>query len=280
MNKHPSIDYLVVGHLSEDRTPRGPSLGGTAAYASLTAAALGHSVGVVTSASDSLDLSPLDHLSVERVPAAQSTSFENRYSASGRTQRLLSRAEDLELKDVPQAWREPQIVHLGPIAREIDLKLATAFPDSFVGLTPQGWLRNWDSSGRVFFESWDTAVEYLQLADAVVLSKEDLAMQQSAAEAMAPHCKLLVITEAAAGARVHSGGHWTELPAPSSKEHDPTGAGDIFAAVFFSEMRRSGNALAAAQMANLVASASVAREGLKGTRAASEIHLAPGSVGE
>lgn len=280
MNEHPSIDYLVVGHLSEDRTPRGPSLGGTAAYASLTASALGHSVGVVTSASDSLDLSPLGHLSVERVPAAQSTSFENRYSPGGRTQHLISRAEDLNLEDVPQAWRRTQIVHLGPIAREIDLQLAAAFPDSFVGLTPQGWLRNWDSSGQVFFDAWDKAEEYLRLADAVVLSIEDLAMQQSAAEAVAPHCKLLVVTRAAEGARVYSGGHWTDLPAPSSEERDPTGAGDIFAAVFFSEMSRTGNALVAAQLANLIASASVAREGLESTRAAGEIHLTPGSVSE
>ena len=35
------IDYLIIGHLTQDLTPSGPMLGGTASYASLTARALG-----------------------------------------------------------------------------------------------------------------------------------------------------------------------------------------------------------------------------------------------
>jgi len=42
------VDYLVIGHIACDLTPAGPRLGGTAAYAALTARALGLRVGVVT----------------------------------------------------------------------------------------------------------------------------------------------------------------------------------------------------------------------------------------
>ena len=46
------VDYLVVGHITQDLTPDGPRLGGTATYSALTARALGLQVGVVTSASE------------------------------------------------------------------------------------------------------------------------------------------------------------------------------------------------------------------------------------
>jgi hypothetical protein len=42
------VDYLVIGHVAHDLTPSGPRLGGTAAYSTLTARALGLRVGVVT----------------------------------------------------------------------------------------------------------------------------------------------------------------------------------------------------------------------------------------
>jgi hypothetical protein len=43
------INYLIIGHLTRDLTPSGPRIGGTAAYAGLTANALGLRVGIVTS---------------------------------------------------------------------------------------------------------------------------------------------------------------------------------------------------------------------------------------
>jgi sugar/nucleoside kinase (ribokinase family) len=265
VNEYPPIDYLVVGHLSEDQTPQGPILGGTVAYSGLTAAAIGRSVGVVTSAADSLDLSILSQLSIHRRTAARSTSFENRYLPEGRVQSLLGRADDLTIEDVPVAWQQVEIVHLAPIAREVSIDLARAFPSSFVGLTPQGLMRNWDAAGRVSLGSWESVRQFLPLADAVVLSIEDLGMQQSAAEAIASHCQALVVTEGPRGARVYADGQWASIPAPASSELDPTGAGDIFAAVFFSEYRRSGDPLAAAATSNHIASASVSRQGLDST---------------
>ena len=43
------VDYLVIGHVTEDLTPTGPRLGGTAAFAALTARAFGLRTGIVTS---------------------------------------------------------------------------------------------------------------------------------------------------------------------------------------------------------------------------------------
>lgn len=82
---HP-VDYLIIGHVSQDLTPHGAVLGGTAAYAGLTARALGQRVGLVTSTAAGLDLHPLSSLDIHNVPAASSTTFENRYMLDGRQQ--------------------------------------------------------------------------------------------------------------------------------------------------------------------------------------------------
>lgn len=262
MSQFPPIDYLVVGHLSEDRTPEGPVLGGTVAYAGLTAHAMGRAVGIVTSASEALDLSPVRELSLALKLAPISTSFENRYTSQGRVQTLLGRASDLELADVPRPWRSPKIVHLAPLAGEIPTELVQAFPSSFLGVTPQGSMREWDSAGRVRLRSWESVRELLPAADAVVLSNEDLKMDYSAAQAMADHCRVLVVTEAPKGARVYTQGRPASVPAPPTHEVDPTGAGDIFAAVYFIHLQQSGDPWQAAEVANQIAALSVTRRGL------------------
>ena len=155
LQAHNPIDYLAIGHAARDLTPKGSRLGGTVSYAGLAANALGLRVGVVTSASDRLDLSPLNPLAVHRIPAEQSTAFENTYAADVRAQTISGIAEPLRLVHVPQEWRSAGIVHLAPIAAEVDLQLAKCFPDSFLAVTPQGWMRTWDDEGSIRLGPWD-----------------------------------------------------------------------------------------------------------------------------
>ena len=58
------VEYLAIGHVTEDQTPEGIVLGGTVTYAGLTANAFGKKVGVLTAASRTTDLSPLAKLQV------------------------------------------------------------------------------------------------------------------------------------------------------------------------------------------------------------------------
>lgn len=262
MKSLPAVEYLIIGHASKDLTPQGSTLGGTVAYAGLTAHALGQRVGVVTSTADDLDFSPLRELQLHRIPSAASTSFENRYTPEGRVQTIGGQASMLGIDAVPPAWRPAPVVHLAPIAAELEPGLARAFPDSLLGLTPQGWMRRWDHTGRVRLTSWEVTRELLPAADAVVLSIEDLQGDLQAAQAMAAHCRVLVVTEGPRGARVHAQGEWRSVPAPPAKEIDPTGAGDVFAAVFFVHLRQGGDPWLAAAAANQVAAGSVTRRGL------------------
>jgi len=266
-----AVDYLVIGHLSRDRTPEGPRLGGTAAFSSLTARALGLRAGIVTAWSDDLPLEPLLSTPVAGQAAARSTSFENIQTPEGRQQIIHHIAPPLGYDHIPEAWRAPQIVHLGPIAQEVDPSLVKYFPEAFICVTPQGWLREWDQDGRVYKSNRPEAFEALGCADAAVISIEDVAGDEQYIEKLATASKILVVTEGAHGARVYWQDERRSFPAPRVDEVNSTGAGDIFATVFFIHLHRTGNPWAAAQYANQLAALSVTRIGLDGVPRPEEI---------
>jgi sugar/nucleoside kinase (ribokinase family) len=268
------VDYLVIGHLSLDTTPEGLAPGGTAAYASLTARALGLRVGLVTSTGPGCDVSLLDGLQLRSVPAQATTAFENVYSTDGRQQWLHARAAEIGPDHIPRAWRSAAIVHLGPIAAEVDPALADQFAGALVGVTPQGWMRAWDEQGRVRQQPWRPAPAVLNAAGAVVLSLEDLQGDEVAVEELAQLFRLLVVTDAAHGARVYWNRDLRHVPAPAVTEVDPTGAGDVFAAAFFIRMHQTRDPWEAARFANALASASVTRRGIAGVPTPAEIESA------
>lgn len=265
------IDYLLIGNVTQDVVPHGFMLGGTASYSALTARAMGLRVGVVTACHPDLELPELEGISVVRHPSAHSTTFANIQTEHGRVQYLYHRARDLDYSMVPEAWRNPRIVHLGPIAQEVDVKLARAFPESFVGVTPQGWLRTWDETGKVSYTDWLEARYVLEAANAAVISIEDVRGDESVIEDMLSAVRVLVVTEGVFGARLYWNGDMRYFRAPSQTEIDPTGAGDIFAAVFFSRLEQTRDPWEAARVATQLAALSVTRKGLAGVPTEEEV---------
>jgi len=265
------INYLIIGHLTRDLTPSGPRLGGTAAYAGLTAQALGLRVGIVTSWGAEIPLGNLRHIPIISYPAEQSTTFENIYTEKGRIQILHSLAPRLDYHMIPEPWRQAPIVHLGPVAQEVEPGLVRRFPTSLVGLTPQGWLRAWDASGHVHASEWPEATFTLEQSGAAVLSIEDVQNDESRIEEMAAAARILVVTEGAAGARVYWNGDVRRFHPPQVEEIDPVGAGDIFAAAFFIRLYLTRDPWESARFANQVAATSVTRKGLEGIPTPEEI---------
>jgi len=265
------VDYLVIGHIACDLTPAGPRLGGTAAYAALTARALGLRVGVVTAGGDEVPLEVLDGIQVINSGVEHSTTFENVYTSQGRHQIIRYVAPDLRYEAIPLIWRDAPIVHVGPIAGEAKSLADGKFPSSMLGLTPQGWLRAWDANGRVQPGAWPEALPALAKAHAAVLSLEDVAGDEEQIEAMAIACRVLAVTEGAAGARLYWNGDLRRFRALPVTEVDSTGAGDIFAAAFFWRFSVTHDPWAAAQFATHLASYSVTRRGLDGIPRKAEI---------
>lgn len=257
--------------MTQDVTPQGLVIGGTAAFAARTARALGCRVGVVTSVRADLDLnSALPGVICHSLPAEATTTFENVYTPSGRRQAVRAVAKRLDLAAIPAQWRRPAIVHLGPVAQEVDPALVVAFPMSLVGVTPQGWLRRWDERGEVTTCVWTRAEAVLSQATAVVLSPEDVGDEVALAE-YARRAHILVVTRGAAGSTVTWAGESRHFPAPSVAEVDPTGAGDVYAAAFFVRLYETRDPWEAARFATCLAALSVTRPGLQGTPTSEEV---------
>jgi sugar/nucleoside kinase (ribokinase family) len=216
-------------------------------------------------------LDALSDVLVVSAPSSHSTTFENIYSESGRRQVLHHQATILSLDNVPAAWKRTAIVHLGPVAQELEAVLPDSFSPTLLGLTPQGWMRAWDESGQVRRVDWESAEQALGQAGAVVVSIEDVGGDEEQIEFMAAHTRILAVTEGAAGARLYWHSDQRRFRAPEMYEADATGAGDIFAAAFFIRLLTTQDPWEAARFATQLSARSVTRIGLEGIPTAEEI---------
>ncbi len=264
MHFQEKIDYLAIGHICYDKSPDGLVIGGAAAYASAVAKAAGCRTAVVTSSSVEDDWrQDLSGVEVHRIPSANTTIFENVYSPVGRIQTIHSVAGKIASKDIPAAWRRASVVHLAPIAMEVDPQMIHLFSNSLIGLAPQGWLRKWDDDGRVFAGSWPEAKDYLRLAAAVFISDEDLANRRML-DMYRQQSRLLVMTQGQDGCTLFMGGEAHHVPASPVEVVDTTGAGDIFAGAFLVRLLQTGgNPIEAARFANEIAALSITAVTLK-----------------
>ena len=265
------VDYLVVGHIAADITPTGVQLGGTVSYSGLTARALGLRVGIVTSSGEGAPLQALAGIPIVNVTTEYSTTFENIKTESGRKQILHHQAAPILLNHIPQVWRSAPIIHLAPIAGELDSSLAEQLSGSLIGVTPQGWMRAWDENGQVYAKAWKNSDQILSHAGAVVMSVEDVNRDLELVEEMAHRTRLLCLTEGDTGAVLYWNGDRRRFRPPVMEEVDGTGAGDIFAAAFFVRLYQTRDPWEAARFATQLAARSVARIGLNGIPTSQEI---------
>ena len=266
------IDYLLIGHLARDLTPEGERLGGTVAYAALMAFALEMRVGIVTSWGNEFQLEPyLGSLPIINAPTENSTTFENRETPGGRVQILHNLAAPIDMHLIPENWMNAPIVHLGPIAREVDPSMVRHFPKSMICITPQGWLREWDQNGKVSRAEWPEASFVLERAGATVLSFEDMHRDEDRIAEMVIASQVLAVTEGKHGVRVYWNGDVRRFRAPKVNQVDTVGAGDIFATAFFIRYHQTKDPWEAARFATQLASLSVTRVGLKSIPTLEEI---------
>lgn len=267
------IDFLAVGHITHDRTPDGFRLGGTVSYAAVTARRLGWHPGILTRGSLGgleCNLKPglpngvcvlsggdLDGVQIHLLPSPVSTTFSNIYRNGSRTQVVEAMAGQIHPNDLVPAWAGVPIVLLGPLVQELPQSWAGAFPGSIMGVTPQGWMRTWDSLGHVRPTPWANASSFLRRAEVVILSREDVGGDEDYIRELAAQARLLVVTDGYHGAQVYQGDASYFVPARSTHEVDPTGAGDVFATAFLIRYAETGDSAIATRFAHVVASLSV-----------------------
>ena len=275
--------YLVIGHIVADLQPDGQVvLGGTALYSALTAAKLGWRTAVLTRgvfgttvggvAMPSLE--PYgDLISIICQEAEVPTTFVNEYRADRRVQTITHWAGEIDLRGLPPHWRNARIIHLGPIAQEIDQRQTGGLTPNFLGATPQGWMRDWprETGGRVRHMQLRLASSLLGRLDGVVVSVEEISQSREVVERVGGH-RLGAITQGEGGARIIYGGERADLPGFSVPTVDLTGAGDVFATAFFIRATdRSASAVTAGRFANAVAALSLRAVGADGIPTLEEV---------
>ena len=275
--------YLVIGHICADLQADGSVvLGGTALYSAMTAARLGWRVGVLTRGAFGGRIAGMDVPSLEPFAgeinivcqdAEVPTTFINVYTAGRREQTMPHWAGPIDLRGLPPHWRNARVIHLGPVAQEIDQKQTGALSPQFLGITPQGWMREWprETGGKVRLNHLRIAPELLTRTDGVIVSIEEIALSREVVERVGAN-RLGVITKGDSGARIIYGGETVDLPGFNVPAVDLTGAGDVFAAAFFMRAAdRNASALTAGRFGNAVAALSLRGVGPAGVPTLQEV---------
>lgn len=277
-------DYLLIGHVSADLTPSGDVvLGGTALYSAITAAHLGARVAILTRGVfgrevegmkvPDLDILVDEGISIVVQEARVPTTFINEYQADRRVQTMPHWAGPIDLRGLPPHWRHAKLVHLGPIADEVDTRQAAGLQSQFLGVTPQGWMRDWprERGGRVKHIPLRLPGALLGRVDCAIVSIEEIAYSRDVIRQVGER-RLGVVTQGPDGARIVAGGQTFELPGFHLPVKDLTGAGDVFAAGFFLKASdRTVSAQAAGQFASAVASLSLRAVGATGVPSVAEV---------
>ncbi len=285
-------DYLLIGHVTADLQPDGSVvLGGTALYSALTASRLGARVAVLTRGVygrevagmkiPNLDILASENIQIVVQDAEVPTTFINEYQADRRVQTMPHWAGEIDLRGLPPHWRNAKVVHLGPIADEIEPRQCTGLTTRFLGVTPQGWMRDWprQTGGRVKHIPLKLPGQLLGIIDCAIVSIEEIAYARDVIQRVGER-RLGVITQGPDGARIIAGGEKFELPGFRVPVSDLTGAGDVFAAAFFLKASdRAVSAEKAGTFANAVAGLSLSEVGAQSVPHMKEVDalLAKGS---
>jgi 1D-myo-inositol 3-kinase len=287
VNRDLHFDYTTIGHVTVDVLDDGSRrAGGTAFYSALQAARLGLRALIVTRGVpgeiEALLAPHRGELALTVMPAAQTTTLRTLGSGSERGQRVLAWAGPILTEELPPL--DTAILHLAPVAREtpggwpgrVRPRAGTppreAVPSRervpFVGLTPQGLVRDWSAPGGEIVRvpptgaAADAADAVAGECDAIVVNEHERA---SCAGMIAAACDggaivavtagaspitILAPSAAASGLRTDD----LELDVPRlERPVDDLGAGDVFAAAFFVALSEGRSPLDAAAFANAAA---------------------------
>ena len=259
-------DYLVIGYITEDETGCKYVPGGSVYYGSVTASRLGLKASVVTSCEGNFAIpKEMSDSNIEVVPSKVTTRFRNEYQSkcgySIRKQYVGNLADEIRLEDIPLRWRTVPIVHLGPLMGEIGKDVASAFPQSLVIASIQGWTREVNLNREVVRKYW-AGNDVLTQVDIAICSKEDI-HSTGDIERWASMVPLFIVTEGSQGVTVYDGGSESRIEAISVKEIDPTGAGDVFAAAYLIRFSETTDPIESATFASIAAGMSVSARGVQ-----------------
>ena len=258
-------EFIAIGHVTYDIYSEEKLIGGSATYSSLTAHKLGISAGMVTSRG--LDFSRdglLKGINIVGSLSRNTTTFCNSYYQGERKQIVKQVANKIKKEHIPPGWDRAKIVHICPVADEVNQEIFNLFKDSLVGLTPQGLMRRWGRDGKVYPKKWILTSDIASKVEVIIFSDEDIAAFPEVLEEYKSLIKIVIITRGDRGSILYWNGKKYIFPAFKTEEKDPTGAGDVFAAAFLVKYYQTGDPIESSHFANCAASFAVEEKGALG----------------
>jgi sugar/nucleoside kinase (ribokinase family) len=257
------IDYTTVGHVTCDVLEDGSRRpGGGAFYSALQAARLGQRTLIVTKG-EPTEVNELlapyrDELEVRVLPAEHTTTLATSGIGAQRRQRVLAWAGAITEALV----LDTSILHLAAVARETPMSWSGRA--DFVGLTPQGLVREWRQDGEMWLAQLDPCTLPRHF-DALVLSDRE---RDWCGPLFAKHGPSVVdgpiaVTAGSAPTEIRLPDGTVEcVPvAPRTAPRDDLGAGDVFAAAFFIALREGRDPAEAAAYGHAAAAVRLAGTG-------------------
>ena len=260
-----SPEFVSIGHVTFDVYPGEKLIGGSAVYSSITAHNLGLSAGIITSrgfdfSSDGL----LKGINITGSLSPYTTTFCNYYYQKKRNQIVHSVADKIKIDQIPQNWNKAKIIHICPVADEVDQEIFDYFKNRLVCLTQQGLMRKWNEKGEVCPKKWIPTSKISSQIDMLILSEEDIAAFPEVLEKYKSLIKIVILTRGEEGSVLFWKGKKISFSAFRIEEKDPTGAGDVFAAAFLVQYYKTGDPIESSHFANCVASFAVEEKGTAG----------------
>ncbi|MGJ3238899.1 MAG: PfkB family carbohydrate kinase [Anaerolineae bacterium] len=255
--------YLLVGTTTADLITGGRILGGTVSYAAPIVRHFGYQAHVLTSAHphDPLLQGLHDIADMHVIASEHTTTFENIYTDSGRTQIIHHTAHKLTPVMLPAEWRSAPLVHLAPLANDVEPLFAHQFEQATVLLTPQGYMRQWGVDGVVQFKRF-LDNNMLSAIDILVLSKQDIYDAPELEQEFPKYTPHVIVTDGENGGTYYHNGERYHYDAVNVQQVDPTGAGDVFAASLLASLPLlQHNMIAAIKVAARLAAHSVTVKG-------------------
>jgi sugar/nucleoside kinase (ribokinase family) len=254
--------FVAIGHVTLDRFGDTIQPGGTALYAAIAAHRLGVSAGILTRHGDDFPLEMIPpRIEVVSLPSAHTTIFRHEPGDAQRALAVEQVAEPIGAGDLPDDWRDAQVVLLGPVIDEVDPLLVTGFADATVGGAAQGWLRRRARDGQLVSAPWRETELLASRVHALFVSDEDIRGQEAATIELFQQIPVGVITAGRLGALLFVNGERYEVHPYGVTEVDATGAGDVFATMFMLHADREGDPWEAATYAACAAALSVEGRG-------------------
>jgi len=306
IRKKELVSFLFIGHHAIDsiirfKQKRKPSLGGTVTFGSLALKTYTNStkISVISNLGvKNFNKSLLKHFNDKTIDFSgvkmfetDNTNFELNYSNHSRRLTLKSCSPNLIFEDIPEKILStpPSILILAPLCNEISFeyvsKIVNKFPNTYIGIDLQGFIRHIDNNGGVSYVRDEDIVSNMidiinLIGDRLILKGSEVEMKlvsnhKEPQKIMDFFTKfenkaLYIMTMGEAGSLLLKNGERTlKIPAYKPKRVlDETGAGDVYLTIFLYELLNSDMTWDAveesAHIASAAASFLVEKKGPKG----------------